>query len=229
MIPDYLIYLSLDAGTLFFPFLLSFDRRVHFAKQWRSWLPAIPTTALIFILWDIWKTRQGVWLFNPRYIVGWYLDVLPLEEVLFFFAIPYSCLFIYACVKEYFPRARLMAPKNFWWVLSIGAMAGAIYFHDKLYTGINLAYAGALFFLSGFYNRKLGYLPLAYALHLGPFFLVNGVLTALPVVLYNDAETLSWRLGTIPVEDTLYSLNLLLTNILLFERKTADQSENFNK
>jgi hypothetical protein len=47
--------------------------------------------------------------------------------------------------------------------------------------------------------------------------LVNGVLTAVPIVWYNDQHNLSLRIGTIPVEDTLYSMLLLLLTITLYE------------
>jgi lycopene cyclase domain-containing protein len=50
-----------------------------------------------------------------------------------------------------------------------------------------------------------------------PFFIVNGILTSLPVVMYNDSENLGIRIFTIPIEDTMYSLLLLLMNIVLFE------------
>jgi len=47
-------------------------------------------------------------------------------------------------------------------------------------------------------------------IHLIPFFAVNGVLTALPIVWYNNSENLNVRLGSVPVEDAFYSLLLLL-------------------
>jgi lycopene cyclase domain-containing protein len=215
--PVSLTYLILNAGVIFFPAFLSFDRKVRFAGQWKRWGLAIPFTAVIFIVWDIWKTRQGVWSFNPRYLMGYYLDVLPVEEVIFFFTIPYACLFIYACIKVYFPRASLILPRQGWWALAILATMGAIRWQDKLYTSVNFAYASLVFILSAFRNEKLGAFPLAYILHLVPFFLVNGILTAWPVVVYNNEETLGIRLGTIPLEDTVYSLNLLLTNVLIYE------------
>ena len=57
----------------------------------------------------------------------------------------------------------------------------------------------------------------AYLVSLIPFFIVNGILTSLPVVMYNDSENLGIRIFTIPIEDTMYSLLLLLMNIVLFE------------
>ena len=60
-----------------------------------------------------------------------------------------------------------------------------------------------------------------YLWHLIPFFIVNGILTGTgingEVVWYNNAENLGIRLGTIPVEDSLYSLSLMLMNISIFE------------
>jgi lycopene cyclase domain-containing protein len=64
---------------------------------------------------------------------------------------------------------------------------------------------------------------LAYLVSLIPFYLVNGLLTSIPIVMYNDAENMAFRVGTIPFEDHFYSLSMLLINILLFEyfRKRA--------
>jgi lycopene cyclase domain-containing protein len=57
----------------------------------------------------------------------------------------------------------------------------------------------------------------AYLVHLIPFFAINGVLTALPVVVYNDAENLGVRLGTVPADDLVYSLLLFLMNVTFYE------------
>jgi hypothetical protein len=51
--------------------------------------------------------------------------------------------------------------------------------------------------------------------------MVNGILTAWPVVEYNDAENLGIRIfidgwANIPIDDTIYCLLLLLMNVSLY-------------
>ena len=47
-------------------FALSFDRRVRFYTQWRYLFPAIIGVAVYFLIWDYFKTKLGVWAFNPN-------------------------------------------------------------------------------------------------------------------------------------------------------------------
>jgi lycopene cyclase domain-containing protein len=214
-------YLFLDLASVLFPFLLSFDKKVAFYKQWKGLFAGIGITGTFFILWDIWFTANGIWSFNPAYITGIYIFNLPLEEVLFFICVPYASVFIYACYKVYFsfsfslPMLYKLLP-----VLSVIIFSLAVYFHAQLYTLVNFS-IGAVFILMHAYIFKkpwLGKFMVAYLLHLLPFFLVNGVLTALPVVMYAPEHIMGIRIGTVPAEETVYSLVLMLGVVTVMEK-----------
>ena len=214
------IYLYLNLFTLFFPFILSFDKRVHFYTNWKFLFPAMAVNALVFISWDSLFTRLGIWGFNPAYLVGLDLFGLPLEEVLFFVTVPYACVFIYEVLRAYTRRDWLRPYATGLALALIGMLVAlGLIFLPRLYTSVtclflSLVLAGHLWL---FKDKVLGWFYLAYLVHLLPFLLVNGVLTALPIVWYNNAYNLGIRLYTIPVEDTAYSMAMLLLTISVYE------------
>lgn len=61
----------------------------------------------------------------------------------------------------------------------------------------------------------------AYLFNLIPFSIFNGVLTGgikrEPVLIYNNSENLGTRIPTVPLEDRIDSMTLLLINVSLFE------------
>ena len=214
------IYLYLNLFTLFFPFILSFDKRVHFYTNWKFLFPAMAVNALVFISWDSLFTRLGIWGFNPAYLVGLDLFGLPLEEVLFFVTVPYACVFIYEVLRAYTRRDWLRPYATGLALALIGILVAlGFIFLPRLYTSVtclflSLVLAGHLWL---FKDKVLGWFYLAYLVHLLPFLLVNGLLTALPIVWYNNAYNLGIRLYTIPVEDTAYSMAMLLLTISVYE------------
>ena len=226
------IYLYLNIFTIFFPFVLSFDKRVKFYKNWPYLFPAILVNAFIFITWDSFFTRLGVWGFNPDYLVGWYLFGLPLEELLFFLTVPYACVFIYETLNTYL-KIDYIQPYAKW--LSVGLVIFLVpvgfIFLPRLYTSITFL---ALAVMLGLHylvlkNYILGRFYVAYLVHLIPFLLVNGVLTAIPIVWYNNKYNLGLRITTIPAEDTMYSMLMLLITITVYEllkRKNTKQINN---
>ncbi len=183
--------------------------------------------ALLYIVWDAYFTKLGVWSFNEAYITGIKFFGLPLEEILFFFVVPYCCVFIYACIRSYFPN--LINRKEADWFLKLLAAAllivGIIYF-DKHYTSWTFIFTGAfillLYLFRNFFKSfdALSFM-VSYAICLIPFLIVNGFLTAIPVVMYNDTENLGMRIYTIPFEDAFYGMLLVLMNIVLYEKLQA--------
>jgi len=213
-------YLILNIATFFFPFVLSFDKKVAYFRSWGALFPAIAIVAAVFLLWDEWFTEMGVWGFNPDYLIGVYGFSLPLEEWLFFITVPYACLFIYACLNVYIKKDLLggIARPFFMGLALVLLILGGLFF-DRLYTAITFFALAGWIGLNLFVWKVdwLGRFLLAYLVSLIPFLAVNGVLTALPVVWYNNSENMAFRLGSIPVEDTMYMMLLLLMNVNIYE------------
>jgi lycopene cyclase domain-containing protein len=218
------LYLWLHIFTVSFPLLRSFEPRIAYASRWKALFPGILLTGAFFIIWDVIFTRNGVWGFNSDYLTGIFFFNLPIEEWLFFVTVPFASIFIYDCLI-YFDKNSRLNVKLHWLATSIGALliifAGINYGRD--YTFYNFLFAGLLLLAHGllFKVNYLGHFFVAYIIHLIPFILVNGILTGgvteTPVVWYNNEENLGWRIWTIPAEDTIYALLLLLMNITYYE------------
>jgi len=200
------------------PLALSFDGRVNFYKKWKFALRAGIIVAIPFVVWDSLFTKYSFWGFNSERILGIKWLDLPIEEISFFIVIPFCCIFI----AELLSFFNYQFPGKFWNKLSlligIGLFCIGIRFFDQWYTLLSFGLGGlsiiVLFFMKAInWNRFW----LLYLIHLIPFLVVNGFLTYYPVVWYNNAENLGIRIGTIPIEDTSYSLIALSWNVYLYE------------
>lgn len=218
------LYLWLHIVTVAFPLIRSFEPRVAYATRFRALFPSIALTGVFFIVWDVIFTKNGVWGFNEEYLMGWFLFGLPLEEWLFFVTVPFASVFIYDCVI-YFDKQNRLAIKLHWLATFLGSVLVivALLNIERDYTFYSYIFAGILLLAHGLWLKSayLGRFFVAYLIHLVPFLIVNGILTGgvteTPVVWYNNEENLGVRMWTIPVEDTVYALLLLLMNITYYE------------
>lgn len=216
-------YLAINLFSIAGPLAYGFTRHSGFNAKWRAWLPALVITATVFIIWDIFFTAQGVWSFNPSYHLGLSLLGLPLEEMMFFICIPFACLFLHDVAKRLvILHLPSLVGRIIWAVTGLALLLIAGFHWDHAYTLSAFMVAGIFSLGLGLgilkpMQKREGHFLLTYGIHLIPFFLVNGWLTSLPVVLYNDAENLGIRLGTIPADDAIYSLALIGINVLIYE------------
>lgn len=95
---EYLMVLSL---VIFFPLIFSFHKKSYTKGKIKSIISAILTVAPIWIVYDIWATARGHWSFNSSFFLGFKFINLPIEEVLFFVVVPYSCLFVWVIVRDF--------------------------------------------------------------------------------------------------------------------------------
>ena len=226
------LYFILHLFTSSFPLVRSFEQRIQYAKKWKALFTGIAISGGFFIIWDIIFTRLGVWGFNPRYLMGIYLFNLPIEEILFFITVPFASVFIYECVIYFLPRIQTSGLiKLVTGVLGFNLLIISALHFNQLYTFWNFLFAGIFLVFTAIINPAwLGKFWTAYLIHLIPFIIVNGILTGYqldePIVWYNNAENLSIRIITIPIEDTMYALLLLLMNVTFYEKFKVSIKQN---
>lgn len=228
------LYLIVNFASFIVPFLFSFHPKLLFYKRWGYAWPAIILTAILFIIWDEYFTRLGIWGFNPSYLSGYEIFNLPVEEVLFFICIPYACLFTYHCFgilirKNHFYRYE----KTITIILLTFLVVAALICYSRLYTVVTFT-ALALFLAFARFIVKAPWLSrfyFSYLVLLLPFTIVNGILTGTglqdPVVWYNNSEIIGYRILTIPVEDVFYGMLLILMVVHIYEWLRKRDGEDF--
>lgn len=217
------LYLLLNLLTISLPFIRSFDKRVKYYTKLKSLFLAFLFSSVLFIPWDVYFAKIGVWGFNPKYLLGIKAFHLPLEEWLFFVTIPYACLFIYEVVNYFYPKSWFdRVPTSSWAALGVAFLHFAFFNYDRTYSVVTFSIS-ALFSFYIYLSKPnwIGKFIRAFLISLIGFFLVNGVLTGTgieeEVVWYNPSEITGIRILTIPIEDFSYCYLLLGINITLFE------------
>lgn len=217
-------YFLILAASFAGPLALSFDKKVAFYKNWKYLFIAILIPAIFYIAWDSYFTQIQVWAFNTNYITGLTLLHLPVEEILFFFIVPYCCVFIYACIRSYFPGlANKNAADIILQAIAVILLVAGVFFFNRHYTGWTFVFTSVfiaiLYLFRDFFKTfDAASFLVSYLICLIPFLIVNGLLTSIPVVIYNDAENLGVRIFNIPFEDIFYGMLLVLMNIAIYEK-----------
>lgn len=229
-------YLLINFFTVIICFIFSFHPKIKFSRHFGAFLSASGIVAVIFILWDAWFTKIGVWWFNDNYLLGLRFLKLPVEEILFFFCIPFACIFTYFCVDKFFKLDWKPGWERIFVIVCIlmALMIGTV-FTDRIYTCVTLITTAFSMAVLHFVLkvRWIGKASLIYLLLMPGFLMVNGILTGTglesPIVNYNPDDFLGIRILTIPIEDTVYGYELILWNIFFFHRfmkKQAAETDN---
>ncbi len=224
------LYFYILLFALSYPLAQSFEHRISYYKKWKKLFVGIAIMMAIFVPWDVWFTHKGVWWFNEDYTSGLRIFLLPIEEWLFFVIIPFACFFIYE-VLHYFIKKDHLAnfARPFLTLFSLVLIVFSILNSDLLYPFVTFLSTGVLGLITAYFNPKwLGRFLLTYFVSLVPFLLVNGILTGSliqhPVVNYNPEEVLGIRVLTIPIEDSVYNLMMLLIVMWVYKGFRTEKS-----
>lgn len=220
MDPGWTYFLILGL-SLAYPLSQSFEKRVFMYRKLRFILPGILVTGSLYLVWDIWFTETGIWGFNPNYTRDLSLFGLPMEEWLFFLVVPYSCIFLFEVLRWAIKRFYHPAASRIILILLVLAgVASLPFLYQRTYTFTTVSFTTLMLILQlvqKTYRTWFSGFLITYLLSLVPFMIVNGLLTFLPVVWYDNAENLGLRLFTVPVDDFVYLMGLLLPTVNIYQ------------
>jgi lycopene cyclase domain-containing protein len=95
-----LSYLAVLAACLLGTAALEVFLRVNVYRRWRRLLLTLVPVAVVFSAWDLAAIAAGHWTFDPAQMTGITLPGgLPIEELLFFLAIPLCAILGFEAVR----------------------------------------------------------------------------------------------------------------------------------
>ena len=186
------LYLYLLLGSLLVPLLYSIFV-LDIIKYWKQFSLSTIIIAILFLIWDYFFTKAGIWGFNDNYCLGINIFKMPIEEWLFFLIIPFCSLFIHYAFLYLFPSLKLKTTTTFYITIALIIISIALVLMNfsKSYTVVNFTVL-TFFLLLGliYYKILLQKFYITFLIILIPFLIINGILTGSltvsPVVWYND-------------------------------------------
>jgi len=231
-------YLLLDILIILFPLLLSFKWKFIYYRYFKALFPAIAIVGVGYIIWDAIVTSRGDWSFNYESLSGISIIGLPIEEILFFIVVPYSCIFIYENLEFFLTDKKISYNRLLYIGLTILFIIGGIIFYYQDYTLLALMSCAFFFLIATFLVPdilKSRNYWLYILISMIPFVIFNYLLTSIPIVLYNQNAIWGgdglWngRFITIPLEDFFYNFSMLsfyLLVYLFFKKRWCNPQQN---
>ncbi len=213
-------YLLFDLLILAGPLALSLMPRHDFLPRAKSLAFATLAVAVPFIAWDS-AVAGAHWWFDARYTLGVKLFGLPIEEVLFFLAVPYACAFSWETLVGGAKARVSLTPRVYGLpVLAFAAGIVTLASGGPGYTGLTLIALGTVGVLDHALGTALLRMPRFWAFTVlvnGFTAVFNSYLTWRPVVHYGESHQVGVRIGTIPIEDFGYGLALCTATVILYQ------------
>lgn len=197
------------------------SRRLRLTRlEWGKMLLVFVCVSVPFVLLDVLQHARGWWSYNTNLVFDGRLFGLPLEEVAFFFAIPFSSLYLYShLAKVPSLQKPISLPQRMLASIAMLAVVVLAVVEAKERTVVD-----ALLCLIVISTTSLLITPYQLKRHdivwVGAiallFLVVNGLLTSLPIVMYDSSFGSSLRLGSIPLADGVYNVSLLLSALFVY-------------
>ncbi|TRO45482.1 lycopene cyclase domain-containing protein [Candidatus Bathyarchaeota archaeon] len=213
-------YFYLNLAIIAFPIIFSFERHIRFYRKLKPLAVSLLLVGIFFVVWDIFATYRGHWSFNSLYVNQTKVFGLPLEEIMFFITVPYSCLFVFDAIGHFLGDKKLFTPRK--WISAIIAVfiiMSAFGFYGEGYTFLAIISIGLTILFVTLVNVKL-FSSRSYWIYtlltLSLFLIFNYILTSYPVVQYSSNAITGIRVLTIPIEDFMFNFSMLTSYLTVY-------------
>lgn len=212
-------FLFIDLIIIGLPVLFSFSKHLHFISRLKHVVVATLVVSTIYIPWNIAFTTLKIWSYNPLKHLGTNLAKMPMEAYLYFTFTPYLCIFIYVWLtklikKNYFKGAHFALTP----FLIAGMVLLLINNFDQTYAAISMCFLILLLLIQLVNGKRyMGKFYLSFVFSIIPLFLVDTLLAASKVIIYNPKVTLSYKLGYLPIDNLIFDAGLCLFSVMGYE------------
>lgn len=213
------------SGPLFFGSLKQF----YFLDKFKYALLSISISAIPFLIWDAAVTDRH-WFFADEYTFGFRIFGLPFEEILFFYSVPYACLFSWQMLKKFHindsSENNINNVKVLLFTFTVIVLSIINFTGGKEYTGLAFLFFSISILIDYYLGAKIitRKIFIIYFLLVSFFTLIfNGYLTWRPIVTYDIAYQLNFRIFTIPIEDFFFGYAMLIIVTTIFEKLESNK------
>jgi lycopene cyclase domain-containing protein len=89
------VLLFIFLGTVWLEFVIG--ARV-LRKPIRLFFSVLPVF-IGLVIWDVYAIQSGHWWFNEKFVTGWEIGIVPIEELLFFIIVPIAMIYSFEAVR----------------------------------------------------------------------------------------------------------------------------------
>lgn len=161
------------------------------------------------------------WSFSYDKTLGFSLFNIPFEEYLFFLTVPYICLLLWVYLQQSI-TSQLIVKKTVgcWGIIMFLFIGWLAMLHQTYYLSIVMVCIACICILQFLFNNFL-VLQKNYLVFTGIVLVLTCMsdwyLTAQKIIVYNPAVLIGVHILTIPLEDFIYSILMVLITVFIYE------------
>jgi len=222
-------FLLLNILIFLAPFLANLYFKVPGLK--RTLLNFVKTYSVMGIILTLFVSlivSRGDWSFNIKYLTGINIGNLPLEVVLFFFAVPFASIALYELVNTKFKEKRILLDTTIFYLFAFTYFALSIVFSSYTYTSNIFLLLGVLSVAVSYFRKNNIFLSKNFyvfsLISVIAFIVVAVILAGTPFVAFSPTSYTGFKIGPIPFEEFFTSflvLSSFLTVYNLFKKREA--------